>query len=1362
MKNAMIIKLSKITGILIMLYTLFRADYTHANNLPLEFKHYTISDGLSISYVKEIIRDKKGYLWIATSNGLNKFDGYDFKIYKNNHSDKNSINDNDIQCIYEDSKGNIWIGLQNGIFSKYDPITDKFNNYSYILNKSDKSNDVSINGIVEDKNGNLWIAADRCGLFCYNPTTNECYETGKGLSYNSITSLAIGKDNCIWITTWGGGFNCYDPQNKTFRYYLTGNNPSEDPRCRFLTCQFHDSDGNIWVGSSHSGLYLLETDTYQITHYDNTSGDGKGLNNETVYDIKESNDGNLWIATKNGMSIFYKNKKKFKYIVAGNGRWNLNTNIITCTCTDKSGGIWLGTNNGIYYHNPLMMKFKNYDIREWGKSENDEYIHSVIKTKSGKILVKGDNDLYIFDEEANTHKPVRLVNSRFKHIKQMTLLEDSKGNIWIGNNSEYLGKYDLETDSYEEIMMESDNKNHIQFRRINTFYEDTDGSLWIGTEIGALNYKPKENKFTALFQSKDLIFAEDKVNAILRDSYGELWFGTKRGLKRYDKDNKLIEHYVRNDNQSQSISNNTITSIYEDKDKVLWVGTQGGLHQFNRQDNSFNLITRPGKNFGDPIMGIVEDESNNLWLSSTIGIIRFNYKNNSFHVYNEADGLQSNEFNMNVFSKGRDGEIIFGGINGFNTFYPQTIKADTLVPDIYVTDFQISNQPSPQKIIDIRKKEKVVLRHWQSTFSFQFVAIDYLAPANNKYAYKLEGFNEEWVYTSSNNRIATYTNIPPGNYKFKVKASNSDEIWNEKGIEIGIEILPPIWKTWWAYMLYTIAFISIIVFIFYYYLNKEREKAKIELERLETKRQHELDELKLQLFASISHEFRTSLTLILGPLEQIKEKITDYDNKQLLEVMQRSGNRLMRLINQLLDFRKLEANKMTVKPTSQDIVSFIKEIYDIFTYHAKLKNINYHYQSSLEKLFMNFDKDKVDKIIYNLLSNAFNYTSSGGSISVILDKTYINDRMYISIEVKDSGIGIPSNELDKIFTLFYQVKDSESKKSIGTGLGLNLTKELTQIIGGQIKVESEQGKGSSFTVTIPYSEPATDVDDKENTCNYKTLKTDISEQNNCNIEKKGIILIVEDNYDMRIYTKSILSPSFNIIEAENGIEGFEKALEYIPDIIISDVMMPQMDGIELLDKIKSDERTNHIPVILVTAVNEEKQILKSLNIGVDDYITKPFSASILEARINNILTNRKKLWEKYENISKTTGENKTDSDNTFTNPFVEKITYIIRNNIANYDFSLDTLSSELCMSPSQLIRKTKAIMNITPYNLIIRMRMEYAANEIINSDKTINEIAFECGYQEKSNFSRAFTKYYGTNPLQYKKDSGKGNKTKSS
>ena len=1355
--------------IFIYFFILLVCSPLHSQNQSLGFKHFTISDGISNSYITDILQDKKGYIWIGTTDGLNRFDGYDFKVYKKNPFDKTTIGGNYIRCLYEDSHGNLWVGLLNGIVSKFDPKMEKFTNYSCILKESKLLGDGDISGIVEDKDGLLWIAVDRKGFVCFNPATGNfsCYESTpdnpNSLSHNATTSIAIGRDNCIWITTWGGGLNRFDPEKKTFTHYMDSVGIPDDVLCRHLKCQYHDRYGNVWVGTDHSGLYCVNIGTKEWKQYSHINGDVKGLSHETVADIVEDAKGDMWIATLGGgICIWDRKKAEFRYAVAGKGDWSLLTNSVTCLYQDVTGSMWVGTRNGIHFYNSLMMKFNKYNVKDWDEQSEDGYIFAILKNKAGQILVKGRNELISFDEKTNEAVFLDIMKPQYEKVRKVVMFEDSKGNLWFGFSLDVIGKYNPVKKSYEKITMRSPWKDCIPFRNVNAFYEDIDGTMWIASEIGALNYNPQTNVFTPLFQSKDLIYPEDKVNVIVRDSYGELWLGTEGGLKRYGRDGALMANYVINPDDEKSISDNVITSIHEDKKKTLWIGTKGGLHRFNRQDDSFSLITRPDEVLGDVVMGIVEDDSNNLWISSTIGVIQFNYLSHTFRVFNENDGLQSNEFNQGVFSKGRDGEILFGGINGFNSFNPGSIKENTIVPAVYITDFQIFNQsviPGENSVLKlpIGQTRKIVLKHWQSMFSFQFVALNYLSPRKNQYAYKLVGFDNQWIYTKSDKRHATYTNLPPGNYIFKVKAANNDGVWNEEGAEMEVVILPPLWKTWWAYLIYFLLFVGFFIFILYYFVNREKSKAKIELERLEAKRQHEADELKLQLFANISHEFRTSLTLILGPLEYIMEKVKEQNDKSLLEVMHRNASRLMRLINQLLDFRKIEANKLSVQLVTQDIIPFLREVFDIFQFHAEQKNITYSFSSSFDKQVIDFDKDKVDKILYNLLSNAFNYTNEGGHISVIVDQVEENGEMYVSIKVVDDGVGIPADSLEKLFTIFYQANEKRVKYRGGTGLGLNMTKELVHLLGGHIYVDSEQDKGSTFTVLLPVShlnlvssgkteEVVTSI---EKMVVEKSLDVP-DELSGCS--GGGLILVVEDNSDMRLFIKSILAPEFRIIEAVNGMEGMEKALECIPDIIISDVMMPEMDGMELLSKIKSDERVNHIPVILLTAVNEERHILKSFNVGVDDYITKPFSAPILKARVSNILSNRKKWWEKYAILRERYDNASSEYEEKYINPFVQKMTEIVQKNMADPEFNLDLLSSELCMSSSQLTRKTKALMNITPYNFIIKTRMDYAVSEMKQTDKTIAEIAFECGYQEKSNFSRAFTKFFGMNPMQYKKN----------
>lgn len=1353
---------------LFILFILIVCLDLHSQDQPFRFKYFTLSDGLSNSTVSCILQDKTGFLWIGTADGLNRFDGYQFKVYKKKAFDKMSIGENYIRCLYEDSKGNLWIGLLNGIVSKFDPKLETFTNYPCIPSNPKEVNDGEISGITEDKEGLLWIAVDRKGFICLNPDIGsfvlyECMpHNANSLSHNATTSIGMDKDGYLWITTWGGGLDKFDPRSKQFVHYMNEAGVPDHLLCKHLTCQYWDRHGDLWVGTDHGGMYLINTATQKCKQYTNTRGDTKGLNHEIVSDIAEDAQGNLWVATLgNGINIFNRKTKKFAYIVAENSDHGLFSNEMKCLFRDAAGSMWVGTDNGLYFYNSLLMKFNTYRTKKLTAESQADFITSILKDSKGQIWVKGQGGLMKINPEKKQMEQIDFMKSSNPHIREQAMMEDRSGNIWFGYNADFIVKYNPADKRYEQIKLESPWKKHLPFRNVNCFYEDTDGTIWIASEIGTLNYNPETKKFTPLFQSKELIYSEEKSKVVIRDSFGELWIGTYGGLKRYGKEEVLIKNYVTNPDDVKSISSNMITSICEDKKGNLWIGTKNGLNRFHRETDSFSLVIRPGEESGDPVMGIIEDESDHLWISSTIGLIQFNYLSNTFHVYDENNGLQSKEFNQGIFSKGKDGEMLFGGINGFNSFYPDLIRSNTVVPEVYLEDFQIFNKSvvlGDESVLKqtVGQTKKIVLEYWQSMFTFQFVAFNYISPQKNQYAYKLEGFDKQWIYTKADKRYATYTNLSPGNYVFRVRASNNDGVWNEEGTEIEIVILPPLWQTWWAYLIYCLLFVGFFCLILYYFINKEKEKNKIRLERLEARRLHEADQLKLQLFTNISHEFRTSLTLVVGPLDYFRSKVSEQHDSQLLGVMHRNASRLMRLINQLLDFRKIESDKLLVELVNRDIVAFLRELFNTFQYHAEQKNITYSFHSSFPELVMDFDKDKVDKIVYNLLSNAFNYTDESGHITVSLEEVWENDAKHLSIQVADDGIGISAESLKKLFTVFYQADNEKAKYRGGTGLGLNMTKELVQLLGGRISVESEQDQGSVFTVLLPVisQQPEAVVKDEETVLPAESHVAEKTEDTPAELEgdgDSGLILIVEDDSDMRLYIRSILSPEFRIVEAVNGAHGMEKALEFIPDIIVSDVMMPEMNGMELLIKIRDDERISHIPVILLTAVNEEQQILKSFDMGVDDYITKPFSAPILKARVNNILSNRKKLWEKYASLKELHDEASSDYEEKYVSPFVQKMTEIVWKNIADPDFSLNLLSSELCMSSSQLTRKTKALMNITPYNFIIKTRMDYAINEMKQTDKTIAEIALSCGYQEKSNFSRAFTKYIGMNPMQYRK-----------
>lgn len=1353
--------------LLVLWFMLLVAAPARAELHNAQFRYYSASDGLSNSHITDIVQDGRGYIWVGTTDGLNRFDGYQFKVFRHDPFDENTIGGNNIRCLYEDHLGKIWIGLLNGIVSCFDPHKEQFTNFNCIVTQEGQLTDGDISGIVEDNAGILWIAVDRHGFIRLNPANGDIvrYEANphdpNSLSHNATTSIAIGRDNCVWLTTWGGGVNRFDPATGNFTHYTHLSTEPGDRSFLELECQFHDSEGRIWVGSDNSGVYCFDAQMQYCRHYRSVSANpAHRLTHDTVFDITEGADGKIYVATYGGgINVLNPSLERFDYILPHEDESSLKTNLITALLFDRAGSLWVGTRNGLQITNFEMVRFNKYDLRRWDSQSTDSYIFSVLKLRNGDILFKGLRDMMRLDKSTGEAVPVYYAYNKGERVSVVSMMEDSQGCLWFGTLSNYVVRYNPATGRRERIVFPDPPSGFTPFRNVRSFFEDVDGSIWMASEIGVMHFEPASRKFTPLFQSHELIYPEEKATAILRDSWGELWVSTEGGLKHYDQFGSLLEHYIAGSGP-RSLSDNAVTAIHEDRSKTLWIGTRGGLHRFNRENRTFTLIRCEDGIINYPVMGIVEDDNRQLWISSTAGIIRYDYAADTFQIYEESDGLQSREFNQGVFSQGTDGEIVFGGINGFNTFYPDAILQNSAVPPVYITDFMVFNQSIATGVGDVREESvgeirEIVLKHWQSMLSFQFVALDYLSPERNKYAYRLEGLDNDWNYTDAERRFATYTNLRPGKYIFSVKAANNDGIWNEAGASVRITILPPVWKTWWAYTIYTGICIALFLLTLRYVARREQTKARIEMERLEAKRQHEADEQKLQFFTNVSHEFRTSLTLIQGPLDYIRSHNAANDNRPMLEIMYRNTSRLKRLINQLLDFRKNEAGKLSVNLITEDIIPLLREVFDIYRFYAEQRNITFTFTTAFERKEMDIDPDKTDKILYNLLSNAFNYTEDGGTISVTVDETEDAGSKFLSIRVADNGAGIPAEALQKLFTLFYQVNDKQRRYRGGSGLGLNMTRELVSLLGGRITVESEVGQGSVFTVYIPIANTGIQAQLPQHTAtpvlfdaNPAKAQTDDGE------DKRGIILIVEDNSDMRLYIKQVLaSPEFRILEAPNGEVGFRMVVEHIPDIIVSDIMMPVMDGMELLCRVRQDERVNHIPMILLTAINEEQQIVRSFEDGVDDYIPKPFSAPVLRMRVHNILQMRRKLWERYASMHNVPQTEATSYETKYVNPFVTKLTEIVSQNIAVPEFGVDSLASECCMSASQLTRKCRSLMNDTPYNFIIKTRMEYAAALIRHSDKSVSEIAWECGYTEKSNFSRAFAKHFGKSPTQYKKES---------
>jgi len=766
-------------------------------------------------------------------------------------------------------------------------------------------------------------------------------------------------------------------------------------------------------------------------------------------------------------------------------------------------------------------------------------------------------------------------------------------------------------------------------------------------------------------------------------------------------------------------------------------------------------------------MGILEDEQENLWLSTNNGISKFDPLQETFSNFDIRDGLQGNEYNLASCFKDKNGKMYFGGSNGYNVFHPDSINKNLVIPSIVLTDFKIFNKSiSPNinspLIKSVSETKEIILSYHQSVFSFEFAALEYTIPGKNKYAYKMEGVDPDWVYTDATRRFATYTNLDPGKYIFKVKGSNNDGIWNEQGTSVNVIILPPWWKTKVAYSFYIFLFGFFIVMVWRFRTNRLKMKHDLELEQLQAEKLKEVDEIKSQFFTNISHEFRTPLTLIKGPAKLIVDQTKDKTIKDNAILINRNSEKLGRLVTQLLDLSKLEAGKMKLKTTQVNIVSILKELVLSFASYAERKNITLNFSAVEKQIMVYLDTEKVEKIINNIISNAFKYTAAKGKIRVQISQS----KKFVELKITDTGIGISRERISKIFDRFYQGNQKQIEKQEGTGLGLALTKELVVLHKGEIDVESKEGEGTTFIIKFLLGKnhlksdeifESKQEEDKiifeqtdsesivtdENINSGLLMKTDLSS----NKSEKLLLLIVEDNADVRQYIRGFLESDYKIMEAIDGEDGYNKSIAEIPDLIVSDVMMPKIDGIELTDKLKNDERTSHIPIILLTAKATSKDKIEGYETGADDYIMKPFDIQELKVRIKNLIDQRKKLRQHFqkEEIFKLEDKNISSIDKKF----LKRAVGIIHEHLSDTTFGVESFAIELAIGRTSLYKKIMALVGEPPGDLIKRIRLSNAAILLKNNSGNISEIAFEVGFNNPAYFSECFKKQIGVTPSKY-------------
>jgi signal transduction histidine kinase/ligand-binding sensor domain-containing protein/DNA-binding response OmpR family regulator len=1372
-----------VLNISFLLFALFLYSL-HGISQNINFKHININDGLSQNAVFAILKDSKGFMWFGTKDGLNRYDGYDFVIYQHNPFDSTTLSANYITCLLEDKRGFIWVGTYNGGLNFYNRETGTFHRIDLELDSVSMRNMFEIKALAEDAEGNIWVATSGDGLFKLNIHDNKGNqsfiikrfknepENKNSISSNHIFTVYVDKGGVLWLGT-SKGLDMLDVKTEVVTHYVfkTKNPAAPEISSSESIYAIHESkDGTFWVGNlgglvklnRSNGTYRYFPHKYDVFSY--------GWGNIT--DMVEDSDRNLWLATPVELMKF--DVWKETYTSFTHDPYNFKTisfNSISSIYIDNSDILWVGTTGmGIDYYDPKANRFNTLNIIPNKASRLRSFsIRSILEDNIGDIWIGAE---VLYKWERKTGKITSFEKSSnepraFGNTVIFSMIQCTDGNIWAAT-TEGLLKYNPVTAKLKLFRYNEDKKDGIPQSEVYTVFQDMDSIIWIATEKYLCKLTNKEEGiFKSYKYHSASTFYEQVRPVIFQDVNRQMWLGTKYGLNLFDPKTETFKLFENNPDEPNSINNNMIKSICSDPiypDRYLWIGTNGGLNRYDKVTSSFFYYTEENGLPNNVIYGILTDGQNNLWLSTNKGLSRFNLQSGEFRNFDINDGLQSNEFNTGAYFKSKSGELFFGGIKGLNYFFPDQIEENKNIPPVVLTEIKLAEKSlslknNPELLEkSVEETKKLTLSHKDDIVTFEFAALDFSASDQNQYEYMLENFNNKWINTGGV-RSVTYTHLPPGNYIFRVRASNNDGVWNTEGIALELIIEPPWYKTWFAYILFGLILVVIVYFVRQYEKNRLLLKNQLKLEQVTADSLRQVDQMKSQFFANISHEFRTPLTLILGQLESVISEKAEPKEKSKLMVAQNNASRLLTLINQLLDLSKLENKSMELDVSQYNIVSFLKGVLFSFESLAESKKIELFFESESEDIQIIFDQDKIEKVFNNLIFNAIKYTDARGKLAILI-KTV--DSLYVEIKVKDSGIGIPPKYVPVIFDRFFQVDSTSTRNFEGTGIGLALVKELVELHDGMVGLESSVGVGSTFTVKLPIGDIKKELVVRESVVTTTIIPPElliteeiaetiegIRKPGKRYVDKREIVLIVEDNRDVRAFVRQQIEEFYQVSEAENGEVGLSKAQEIVPDLIVTDLMMPKMNGFQFCREVRKDERTSHIPIVMLTAKADFEDKMEGLEIGVDDYITKPFSAQELKIRIKNLIKQRKFLRERFKKstIIKPSEVSVLSIDQVF----LDKIIKLIEANFENQDFTPDSLANEVNMSVSQLNRKLNALIDQPAGQLMRSLRLQRAADLLKQNAGSISEICYQLDFSDPAYFSRAFKKQFGCSPSEYVK-----------
>ena len=1340
--------------------------------ISYNFNHLGIEDGLNASLIWAIFQDSEGFIWFGSVRGLQRYDGKEIIQFNHNPKDSNSVIGTKVRCITQDLGGFLWIGTELGL-SHYDPATKRFSNF---IPEKENPNSLLKKWVVDilpDSKGQIWISYVDDGLSIFDPQTKIFAHFSTQFLPGDTTQVNVekifeDKDNRIWLATDNGLF-LFDPDSHTSQKYF----PDSDEKNVGVNCVGQLNEETLWMGTNES-LFLFHMEDEYIEKVDFPNFPDPELLNG-VYDGEVDKFGILWMATYAGIARYTPWTGEVDRII--NDSQHNRSFPHSLLFIDNLGIIWLGGGDfGVDRINPQSAQFSYFPTSQDKLINHIAGLRTFLELEPGKLLVPQKGGLFLLDWKKGVYKPSLIEPKEFLDRWEMGVvcfMKDNQGKLWIGTHGGGIFEYDLEKRKFRNhYFLKSKIGDSFGANQIRQIFQQANGTIWVGTWWhGIFKMDPISKAYTHFLPNPDhpQSLNDPAFRKFFEDRMGNLWIGTRNGgLSKFLPESESFMAYTYQPGVENSLSNPGVFDILEDKEGILWLGTfGGGLNRFDPQKNQFISYTINDGLAGNTVYSLHPQSDSSIWLICDNGLSLFNTYSEHATTFGEEHGLQNRAINaFSPYKSPFTGHMYFEGSKGIEIFHPDSIKTDSSSPKLAFTGLEIADREIdiiPQNDSFVKSStfylekslnyiDKLKLPYSLNKIVFRFSALHYNAPEKIKYTYLLDGFDSEWQQASPINS-ATYTNIPPGTYVLKVKAINADGVWSKSELTLPVTITPPWYRTWWAFLLYFLFSGTISFFLYRFLLNRKMVLA-------ETARLEELNNTKNRIFTNISHEFRSPLTAILG----VAEELNEYEEaiaREEAQVLKRNGQHLLFLVNQMLDLAKLEGDQITLNWVHGDIIFFIRYIMESFHSQLRLKGIHLTLSNEQDFLEMNYDPERLMYILTNLLSNAIKFTPKNGDIFVHTYRKSLSHTGKFFIEVEDTGSGIPTSQLPFIFDRFYRGEEGLNRRTEGTGIGLAIVKEFSELMGGTVSVESELGKGTRFTLTFPIVKKES-VPTQDATPFLDVIPLPISLQYPpINPQPEAIpsyastILIVEDNPDVANYLSHCLTDTYRLEIAENGIQGKEKAFAIVPDIIISDVMMPIMDGFTLCEELKNDQRVCHIPIVLLTAKSDVPSKILGLNKGADVYLPKPFHKLELLTHIGNLLKQRLRLQRYYLRVlglSQEEGERSLSiPESTRDDPWLRQVKKLIEENLDHNQNLVPLLCQKLGMNDYTLRRKIKALTGVSTKELIQEIRLKEAKRLLLIFSMNVSEIAYQLGFSDPDYFSKFFKKKTGLSPSAFRK-----------